>query len=270
MQVEKSYFPKMQGLSYNHRMWDIHEFVRKRVEDLGIDYVDLSRAAGRSHSYAQQFVTRRSPRKLDEDTRRKWAEALKCNEAMLRPDYHPGADEDHTRVVVPDPERNDAANFEVREAYAAESFKPKLFGGIPQIDAEVGAGLGNVGEVLTIESGGVQSGHLVTSEWVVPPLASFGNHARIIVLPVIGTSMEPILREGDHVFVDTYSQTIKHGEIYVLDEDDGPIVKRARLLKDNDPVLIEIISENKAIPPMTRPAHRVRVIGRVIGRWSKF
>jgi phage repressor protein C with HTH and peptisase S24 domain len=152
---------------------------------------------------------------------------------------------------------------------SAEPYDGRIAGSIPQIDAEAGAGNGNVGEVYTLASGGIMSGHRVVEEWVIPRGELGVEPSRVIVLPVTGTSMVPTLNPGDKVMVDTGSTGIKHGEIYVLDEGDGPIVKRARVLRDNDPVMIEIISENPSLAPIRRPAELVRVIGRVIGKWTR-
>lgn len=148
-------------------------------------------------------------------------------------------------------------------------YKGQLPGAVPQIDAEAGAGDGRVGEMVAIHSGGVSSGHRVVSEWVIPRAELGVEPSRVVILPVIGTSMAPSLLPGDKVIVDTQATSIKHGEIYVLDEGDGPVVKRARLLRDVDPILLEIISENPSVAPVRRPAEMVRVIGRVIGRWTR-
>lgn len=140
---------------------------------------------------------------------------------------------------------------------------------IPQIDAEAGAGDGNVGEVIQIASGGIMSGHLVVDEWVIPRLNLGMAPARVVALPVVGTSMLPSLGPGDVVFVDIQSSGVRNGEIYVIDEGDGPMVKRIRLNRNVEPVTIDIISENASVGMVTRPAEIVRVIGRVIGRWSR-
>eukprot|EP01037_Dinobryon_pediforme_P020170 gene20170-20724_t len=145
---------------------------------------------------------------------------------------------------------------------STEPYKPVLPRGVPEIDAEAGAGPGTVGQVYELRSNGILSGHKVIDEWVIPPSQLGVEASRVIILPVEGTSMEPILKAGDRVMVDTGVSSIKHGEIYVLDEGDGPIVKRARVLRDGDEPQIEILSENPAVTPTKRPASLVRVIGR--------
>ncbi len=150
-----------------------------------------------------------------------------------------------------------------------EGWQARLPGGSAEVDARAGAGDGSSGQVLTLRSGGIQSGHLVTGEWVVPRAHLGANPARVIFIPVIGTSMQPILNPSDVVAVDTTVSDIKDAEIYVIDEGDGPSVKRLRLNHDDNPRTVDIISENIAVPPKRRPAELVRVIGLVIGKWSR-
>ncbi|MBS1184147.1 MAG: LexA family transcriptional regulator, partial [Proteobacteria bacterium] len=102
-----------------------------------------------------------------------------------------------------------------------EGWQARLPGGSAEVDARVGAGAGSSGQVLTLKSGGIQSGHLVTGEWVVPRVHLGANPARVIFLPVIGTSMQPILNPSDVVAVDTTVSDVKDAEIYVIDEGDG-------------------------------------------------
>lgn len=150
-----------------------------------------------------------------------------------------------------------------------EGWQARLPGGSAEVDAKAGAGDGSSGQVLTLKSGGIQSGHRVTGEWVVPRAHLGTNPARVIFLPVIGTSMQPILNPSDVVAVDTTVSDVKDAEIYVIDEGDGPSVKRLRVNYDDDPRTVDIISENAAVPPKRRPAELVRVIGLVIGKWSR-
>jgi len=150
-----------------------------------------------------------------------------------------------------------------------EGWQARLPGGSAEVDARAGAGDGSSGQVLTLKSGGIQSGHLVTGEWVVPRAHLGANPARVIFLPVIGTSMQPILNPSDVVAVDTAVSDIKDAEIYVIEEGDGPSVKRLRVNHDDNPRTVDIISENQAVPPKRRPAELVRVIGLVIGKWSR-
>ena len=234
----------------------------------GFNMKSLSLKAELGETYVRDILKRgRDP---GFEKMRALADALgvRLNEIMNVP--YPVADEgggDHGFREAGAPERVpfDEANGNGWQ----EGWQARLPGGSAEVDARAGAGDGSSGQVLRLRSGGIQSGHLVTGEWVVPRAHLGANPARVIFIPVIGTSMQPILNPSDVVAVDTTVSDIKDAEIYVIDEGDGPSVKRLRLNHDDNPRTVDIISENAAVPPKRRPAELVRVIGLVIGKWSR-
>jgi phage repressor protein C with HTH and peptisase S24 domain len=154
-------------------------------------------------------------------------------------------------------------------------FKGERPGAAPEVDAKAGAGNGNVGEYEAVFAGDGESyaSHRVISEWVFPP--PFIRHElraqpnSIMVIEVIGDSMSPTLESGDRLIVDTaYSRPVPDG-IYVIDEGDGPLVKRLQIIRKSDPPKIRVISDNKNHEPYTLTLDGVRIIGRVSGRLSK-
>ena len=156
-----------------------------------------------------------------------------------------------------------------------ENYSGQLPGAAPEIDAKAGAGNGNVGEneVVTLRRGETYVGHKVISEWVFP--SAFLRHelrmqpGDIMVLEVVGDSMSPTLESGDRVMVDTtYSKPTPDG-IYVIEEGDGPMVKRLQLIRRSDPPEVRILSDNKNHEPYTLRLDEIRVIGRVSGRVTK-
>lgn len=149
-----------------------------------------------------------------------------------------------------------------------DAWKPSMPGGLPQLDARAGAGDGALGSIVNIETAGGKSGHLVTQEWVVPRSALGANPTRVFALPVDGTSMEPGLNTGDIVFVEP-AESVVAGEIYVIDDGDGPMVKRLRIDRNEEPPRLWITSDNPAVPDFWRPLEAVRVIGQVIGKFVK-
>lgn len=149
-----------------------------------------------------------------------------------------------------------------------DGWKPLMPDGLPQLDARAGAGDGALGSVVNIETGGITSGHLVTQEWVVPRSALGANPARVFALPVDGTSMEPGLNTGDIVFVEP-TESVIAGEIYVIDDGDGPMVKRLRIDRNEEPPRLWITSDNPAVPDFWRPFDAVRIIGQVIGKYVR-
>lgn len=271
LQADISYFHSGEDLPYILGMETVHQLVGRRAKDLGIELVALSRAVDRNPAYAQQFVSRGTPRELVESVRSKWAAILELPEDCLRdpadPKWKPwdGVSAGITPGVS-EPERipldeNNGNGYH-------DGWKPSLPGGLPQLDARVGAGDGSVGMVINIASGGITSGHLVTQEWVVPQSALGTSPARVFALPVDGTSMEPGLSTDDIVFVEP-TERVKSGEIYVIDEGDGPMVKRLRIDRNEEPPRLWITSDNPAVPDFWRPLEAVRIIGQVIGKFVR-
>lgn len=170
---------------------------------------------------------------------------------------------------------NNLAEREHLGASTLEKYSGKVPGAVPEIDAKAGAGNGNVGEheVVTLRRGEAFVGHKVVSEWLFP--SAYLRHelrmqpGEIMVLEVVGDSMSPTLESGDRVLVDTtYAKPTPDG-IYVVEEGDGPMVKRLQLVRRSDPAEVRIISDNKNHEPYTLRLDDIRIIGRVSGRVTR-
>ncbi|MEH3106193.1 MAG: peptidase S24 [Sphingomonas fennica] len=191
------------------------------------DYANLSAVIGRNPSYVQQYLNRGSPRRLAEEDRRRLAEYFGVSEEKLGgPPAPPPADD---LVHVP------------------------LF--------DVGAAAGQ-GRETDRER---QAGRLAFPRPMLRDLASGGTDG-LSLIRVEGASMEPQIRDGDHILVDRRdgADRLRDG-VYVLRLDDRLVVKRVVL----GPVRgrVDIVSDNPAFPswPGTAVAD-LAVIGRV--RWS--
>lgn len=168
-------------------------------------------------------------------------------------------------------ERNDGPEA----ASPLKIFKGNIPGSVPEVDARAGAGNGSVGEheVVTLRRGGSYVGHKVISEWTFP--TTFLRHelrlqpGGIMVLEVVGDSMSPTLETGDRVIIDTNHSRINPDGIYVIDEGDGPMVKRLQLVRQSDPPQVRILSDNKNHEAYTLRLDDIRIIGRVSGRVTK-
>lgn len=160
-------------------------------------------------------------------------------------------------------------------ASTLKSFKGTIPGSVPEVDARAGAGNGSVGEheVVTLHRGASYVGHKVISEWAFP--SAFLRHELrlqpdgIMVLEVVGDSMSPTLETGDRVIIDTNHSRVTPDGIYVIDEGDGPMVKRLQLVRRSDPQEVRILSDNKNHEPYTLRLEDIRIIGRVSGRVTK-
>ena len=85
--------------------------------------------------------------------------------------------------------------------------------------------------------------------------------ARCTVIGISGNSMEPTLPDGCSILVDHARQTRRRGRIYVLQTDDGLMVKRAGREKSG----WQLISDNPYWPPAVWPDDAA-IIGEV--RWA--
>lgn len=155
-------------------------------------------------------------------------------------------------------------------------YTPRLPGGKPEFSASPGMGDGEFGDdrAMAVSTKGIATGHIVTGEWVVPDSylrGTLGGAPRqIAVLPVVGHSMEPMLESNDRAFVDL-SQNVYAGEaVYVIDNGDTVFeAKTLRKVDNKDPAMFQIISEARPEREVFRRADEFRIIGRVIGRFTK-
>ncbi|ANU08329.1 S24 family peptidase [Paraurantiacibacter namhicola] len=194
----------------------------------------LSRLIGRNPTYLQQFVRKGSPRKLEEQDRRKLAEFFGVAEAEL------GATGEKSSI--------------------SDRIAPRLSTGwvdVPRLAVDASAGPG------TVAAGEAAYDTFRFSErW----LAEQGlKGAQLSAITVMGDSMEPTLRAGDEILVDTRKGPLRDG-IYVLRLGDVLHVKR---LQSGPPGRLHLLSQNMAYPPMEVAAEDVEVIGRVVWKGGR-
>ena len=243
--------------------------IEQRLEALGLSASAASSKAGLSR-YAISNIQKNPNSVPRGQTLLQLARALETT-----PEYLLTGERDHI------PSEEVAAGIGARSerehfgASSLEKYLGKVPEAVPEIDAKAGAGNGTVGEheVVTLRRGEAFVGHKVVSEWVFP--STFLRHelrmqpGEIMVLEVVGDSMSPSLESGDRVLVDTtYAKPTPDG-IYVIEEGDGPMVKRLQLVRRSDPPQIRIISDNKHHEPYTLRLDEIRIIGRVSGRVTK-
>jgi hypothetical protein len=214
-------------------MTDVRANLERLIAASGDDYLSLSRFLGRNAAYVQQFIKRGTPRKLDEDDRRKLATYFGCDEAMLG---GPGS--------APTPPS------------AKRVAKGKAMALVPRLAIGASAGPGAlVGEEAAEAHLGFETG------W----LRKLGcNPDTVSIIEVAGDSMVPTLANGDEILVDRSdaADRLRDG-IYVLRMEDTLMVKR--ITKKGSRKTMSISSDNPAHPswPDRDPAS-VDVIGRVV------
>lgn len=235
-----------------------------------IGATELGRLIGTSKQNISRWAD--AERKLPPEWATKIAGVLDVSrESLIFPDHPDLSRVPEGREFSPDPEFDPDGGQAV--AYQFD-YKGSSNGSSPEIDARAGAGQGQIASerVVTLDSGGVVTGHRVVGEWILPPdmvrHEMQANPSRTWVVAVVGDSMSPTLKNGDRVFVDTMHTRLSPDGLYVIDEGDGPMVKRLHRIRDSDPPAAEIISDNEHHPRFARTLDRFRIIGRVCGRFE--
>lgn len=250
-------------------MTSLADRIQNRLDTLGLKPAVVARDAGLKPDYVRD-VLRGSKKSISADNAAALARILQCNVFWLLTGDHEHMSSEDVAASLPGKEQREGL-----VTSSLENYSGKVPGAVPEIDAKAGAGNGNVGEheIVTLRRGESYVGHKVVSEWVFPP--AFLRHelrmqpGEIMVLEVVGDSMSPTLESGDRVMVDTtYSKPTPDG-IYVIEEGDGPMVKRLQLVRRSDPPEIRIISDNKHHEPYTLRLDEIRIIGRVSGRVTR-
>jgi transcriptional regulator with XRE-family HTH domain len=152
-------------------------------------------------------------------------------------------------------------------------------GASPQLDVTGGMGAG--GFILTAEgvpgvAGMTFAAEHISGFWQLPNQVQAALAIRAkdtVIIPVQGNSMSPTLIEGDFVFVDTRHRWPSPDGVYALADDFGGIIVKTLRLADSDQEgpHIEIVSDNPdkdRYPPKLRRAEDLRIIGRVVRRFS--
>ena len=193
----------------------------------GVSLASLSRMIGRNPSYLQQYITKGSPRRLEERDRAKLAEFFGVPEAQL------GGRREKSYDVA-------AAR---RKADWVE---------VPRLSLGASAGPGALGAEEVPFDTFRFSRRWLRQQGLEPAMLS--------AIRVVGDSMEPLLRDGDEILVDR-SPISFHEGVHVLRLGDALHVKRVQA---GPPGRMVLISENQAYAPIDIAVDEVALIGRVV------
>ena len=151
---------------------DPRERLTSLASETGNSLAALSRMIGRNSSYLQQYITKGSPRKLEEEDRRRLAEFFGVTESEL------GA-----------PEEKSSSRGEWVE--------------VPRLALEASAGPGaTAAEEIPFDA------FRFSRRW----LRENGlDPAQLSAIRVIGDSMDPLLRGGDEILVDRTPRAFREG-----------------------------------------------------------
>jgi len=198
----------------------------------GVSLSALSALIGRNSTYLQQFVRKGSPRKLEEQDRRKLAEFLGVGEEELgAPEYNSSAS-----VNALAGKRADRQNWlDIPRLAVSASAGPGAF---PGADEPVGA---------------LRFSALWLRQQGLDP-------AMLSAIEVAGDSMEPLLRDGDEILVDRTPRPLRDG-VHVVRVGDSLMVKR---VQTGVPGRVVLESQNPAYRPIELSRDEVEVVGRVV------
>jgi len=203
------------------------------AEDKGISLSALSALIGRNTTYLQQFVRKGSPRKLEENDRRKLAAFLGVHEAEL------GAPEDISRAA----NSNFHSKFPIHHDWLD----------IPRLYIGASAGPGVIANGVEQPIGAFRfSARWLRGQGLDPAMLS--------AIQVAGDSMEPLLRDGDEILVDRSPRPLRDG-IHVVRVEDVLLVKR---VQTGVPGRLVLESANPAYRAIELDPREVEVIGRVV------
>ena len=206
-----------------------------RRNDLSMKHASI--AIGRNPAYLHQYLTRGYPSVLGFRDSETLAELLGCDAEALR----------HKTVPPRKP---------VKRKPRASPPPGAPHCPIPEVAVE--AVTGALDEEWARE----------TARWYLPEAMlrheGGANPDNLKILKVRGNSMEPEMREGDRVVVDTARRQPAIGELFVLSDGAGVVVKRVETVRETDPVRLRLLSANPDYAPYTCLAEEARIIGKVL------
>jgi len=161
----------------------------------------------------------------------------------------------------------DAAGIQ-REPVHPEGSGDEDFDFVPMAEAHLSAGGG-----AFVFSESFKDLYAFRKDWL-KRIATGKNN--LVLMRIIGDSMEPTIKDGDMVMIDRGRTRILSGMIYAIGVGDTINIKRAIGVGDTINIkriealsaeTIRIISDNKAdYPPYEKPVDQIRILGQVI--WS--
>lgn len=216
-------------------MEKLRQFLIANCVGKGRTMADLSHHLGKSHAYIQQFVKRHIPKELD--------------------------DRAISRI---------ASFFGMEDDEFAEKIGLSLPARRPD-DRRDGSRVSEVIEydILASAGGGISlEGERERGKWPFPTYyleeeLGLRRHA-VALISVKGDSMEPTLRSGDRVLVDTEDRNISQPGIFVLWDGDGRVVKRVERVFGSEPARVAVMSDNPLHTRYEVPVELVQVFGRVV------
>ena len=230
----------------------VRERLRQLLWQQGVSLAEASIALGRNKAYLQQYLARGMPRVLSFQDSETLGNLLGCDPAALR----------HDALPAPKPWKK-TRRARPRTAAVAEM----------ELEAAAGPGAWNDGFVLE------------KARWQLPDAMvrheGDAEPEALRIIKVRGNSMEPELREGDRLVVDTARRMPGAGELFVLWDGDGLVVKRVEPVHEppgeqggergdeRGPPRLRLLSANPDYPAYVCRADDVHIVGKVLWKVTR-
>lgn len=222
--------------------------VRQKIRDLlwqrGLNMKEASAAIGRSPSYIHQFLERGTPKALGYADADNLATLLGCKAAELR----------HAQA----PRRRPQKRRRRAAPASGTSVSGAPLAAIPEMAVEAAAGPGAIADEFAAEK----------ARWYLPEgmvrHEGDADPGNLRVLRARGDSMEPLVSDGDRLLVDIARRTPGTGEMAVLWDGAGLVVKRVEVLPHAEPARLRLHSANPDYEPYTCLAEEAHIVGKVI------
>ena len=219
----------------------VRERLQQRLWQHGVSLAEASLAIGRNKAYLQQYLARGMPRVLNHQDTETLGKLLGCDPGELR----------HATLPPAKPWKRRRRKKNAGMAAVCE------------VEVEAAAGPGAWNDEFVMEKGRWQLPEgMIRHEGDAEP-------ASLRILRVRGPSMEPELRDGDRLVVDTARRVPAPGELFVLWDGDGLVVKRVELAHEPGAPGLRILSTNPDHAPYTRLLDEVHIVGKVLWRLTK-
>ena len=214
--------------------------LREALWQNGTSLAEASAAIGKNKAYLQQYLSRGMPRVLS------FQDSARLGELL-------GRDPDEFRHAEQPPRKP-------WKRKRAQSARPQL-AGISEVDVEAAAGPGALAEEHVVE----------TARWQLPEAMlrheSHADPGALRILRVRGESMEPEMRDGDRIVVDTARRRPVTGEMFVLWDGTGLVVKRVAGLSPDG--MLGLLSANPQYPLYECRADEAHIVGKVVWKFLK-
>ena len=225
--------------------------LREQLWQSGVSLAEASLAIGRNKAYLQQYLARGMPRVLSFQDTETLGTLLGCDPAGLR----------HAELPAPKPWKKTGAG-------KAGGNRPRTTA-VAEMEVEAAAGPGAWNDGFVLEK----------ARWQLPEAMirheGDAEPGALRIIKVRGNSMEPELREGDRLVVDTGRRMPGAGELYVLWDGDGLVVKRIEPVHgpdrepDRGPPELRLLSVNPDYPAYTCLVTDIHIVGKVLWKVTR-